>query len=148
MCPATNQCTIDKNRRKSCQACRLRKCYEVGMMKTSRAGCAIPPSHVTHSVSLSRVVGGWEAHCESWRRESWLSRAWKTLIKAGSAKVQQSHRGLFVSLGCSRPQPSLANSSLVSAEYLILRVNPNEIIFSGLLKYISPKVSHHFACKT
>ncbi|XP_005884798.1 PREDICTED: estrogen receptor [Myotis brandtii] len=33
MCPATNQCTIDKNRRKSCQACRLRKCYEVGMMK-------------------------------------------------------------------------------------------------------------------
>ncbi|KAI3364136.1 hypothetical protein L3Q82_010950 [Scortum barcoo] len=32
-CPATNQCTIDKNRRKSCQACRLRKCYEVGMTK-------------------------------------------------------------------------------------------------------------------
>ncbi|XP_007892595.1 estrogen receptor isoform X2 [Callorhinchus milii] len=36
MCPATNQCTIDKNRRKSCQACRLRKCYEVGMMKGIR----------------------------------------------------------------------------------------------------------------
>ncbi|XP_041122867.1 estrogen receptor beta-like [Polyodon spathula] len=33
ICPATHQCTIDKNRRKSCQACRLRKCYEVGMMK-------------------------------------------------------------------------------------------------------------------
>uniref|UniRef100_A0A2K5R4Y6 Estrogen receptor beta n=1 Tax=Cebus imitator TaxID=2715852 RepID=A0A2K5R4Y6_CEBIM len=33
ICPATNQCTIDKNRRKSCQACRLRKCYEVGMAK-------------------------------------------------------------------------------------------------------------------
>nr|ALT14001.1 estrogen receptor [Tachysurus fulvidraco] len=33
LCPATNQCTIDRNRRKSCQACRLRKCYEVGMMK-------------------------------------------------------------------------------------------------------------------
>ncbi|XP_028996424.1 estrogen receptor 2a isoform X1 [Betta splendens] len=33
ICPATNQCTIDKNRRKSCQACRLRKCYEVGMNK-------------------------------------------------------------------------------------------------------------------
>lgn len=33
ICPATNQCTIDKNRRKSCQACRLRKCYEVGMRK-------------------------------------------------------------------------------------------------------------------
>ncbi|XP_058881163.1 estrogen receptor isoform X2 [Acipenser ruthenus] len=36
MCPATNQCTIDKNRRKSCQACRLRKCNEVGMMKGVR----------------------------------------------------------------------------------------------------------------
>ncbi|KAM6202619.1 estrogen receptor beta [Rhynchocyon petersi] len=33
ICPATNQCTIDKNRRKSCQACRLQKCYEVGMVK-------------------------------------------------------------------------------------------------------------------
>ncbi|XP_071323745.1 estrogen receptor 2a isoform X2 [Trachinotus anak] len=33
ICPATNQCTIDKNRRKSCQACRLRKCCQVGMTK-------------------------------------------------------------------------------------------------------------------
>ncbi|XP_067411025.1 estrogen receptor beta [Emydura macquarii macquarii] len=33
ICPATNQCTIDKNRRKSCQACRLRKCCEVGIIK-------------------------------------------------------------------------------------------------------------------
>ena len=37
ICPATNTCTIDKHRRKSCQACRLRRCYEVGMTKgTSR----------------------------------------------------------------------------------------------------------------
>ncbi|CAF0768370.1 unnamed protein product [Adineta steineri] len=33
VCPATNTCTIDKHRRKSCQACRLRRCYEVGMTK-------------------------------------------------------------------------------------------------------------------
>ncbi|CAH1792113.1 unnamed protein product [Owenia fusiformis] len=33
MCPATNTCTIDKHRRKSCQACRLRRCFESGMSK-------------------------------------------------------------------------------------------------------------------
>ncbi len=33
ICPATNTCTIDKHRRKSCQACRLRRCFEVGMTK-------------------------------------------------------------------------------------------------------------------
>ncbi|GFN89378.1 estrogen receptor [Plakobranchus ocellatus] len=36
ICPATNTCTIDKHRRKSCQACRLRRCYEVGMNKGSQ----------------------------------------------------------------------------------------------------------------
>ncbi|KAL8564549.1 hypothetical protein ACOMHN_003307 [Nucella lapillus] len=49
MCPATNSCTIDKHRRKSCQACRLRKCYEVGMNKGSQrkerksSGCGSGP---------------------------------------------------------------------------------------------------------
>lgn len=35
VCPATNSCTIDKQRRKSCQSCRLMKCFSVGMTKTS-----------------------------------------------------------------------------------------------------------------
>ena len=35
VCPATNTCTIDKQRRKSCQSCRLMKCFNVGMTKTS-----------------------------------------------------------------------------------------------------------------
>uniref|UniRef100_S4RW09 Estrogen receptor 2 n=1 Tax=Petromyzon marinus TaxID=7757 RepID=S4RW09_PETMA len=33
VCPATNHCTIDKTRRRRCQACRLRKCYEAGMIR-------------------------------------------------------------------------------------------------------------------
>lgn len=36
VCPATNTCTIDKQRRKSCQSCRLKKCFNVGMTKTSK----------------------------------------------------------------------------------------------------------------
>jgi hypothetical protein len=35
VCPATNTCTIDKQRRKSCQSCRLMKCFSVGMTKTT-----------------------------------------------------------------------------------------------------------------
>jgi hypothetical protein len=35
VCPATNTCTIDKQRRKSCQSCRLMKCFTVGMTKTT-----------------------------------------------------------------------------------------------------------------
>nr|ASL70601.1 nuclear receptor [Brachionus koreanus] len=35
VCPATNSCTIDKQRRKSCQSCRLMKCFAVGMTKTT-----------------------------------------------------------------------------------------------------------------
>jgi hypothetical protein len=37
VCPATNSCTIDKQRRKSCQSCRLMKCFAVGMAKTSKS---------------------------------------------------------------------------------------------------------------
>lgn len=36
VCPATQNCTIDRQRRKSCQACRLNKCIQMGM---SRGNC-------------------------------------------------------------------------------------------------------------
>ncbi|XP_018411717.1 PREDICTED: estrogen receptor beta isoform X2 [Nanorana parkeri] len=60
ICPATNQCTIDKNRRKSCQACRLRKCFEVGMMKcgTRRERCGYRIiRHRRHSEDQMHCLG-------------------------------------------------------------------------------------------
>lgn len=42
------------------------------------------------------------------------------------------HPFLAVSLGCVCPLPSLASSFVVSVEYVILHINSNEIIFSGL----------------
>ncbi|XP_075049711.1 estrogen receptor beta isoform X3 [Mixophyes fleayi] len=60
ICPATNQCTIDKNRRKSCQACRLRKCFEVGMMKcgTRRERCGYRIiRHRRHSEDQVQCLG-------------------------------------------------------------------------------------------
>ncbi|XP_004837473.1 estrogen receptor beta isoform X2 [Heterocephalus glaber] len=60
ICPATNQCTIDKNRRKSCQACRLRKCYEVGMVK-----CGSRRERCGYRVVRRQRNPGEQLHCLS-----------------------------------------------------------------------------------
>uniref|UniRef100_A0A674D3M1 Estrogen receptor 2b n=1 Tax=Salmo trutta TaxID=8032 RepID=A0A674D3M1_SALTR len=49
ICPRTNQCTIDKNLRKRCKSCRLRKCYEVGMKN-----CGMRPKRYR----VTRQAGG------------------------------------------------------------------------------------------
>ncbi|KAL4641832.1 estrogen receptor beta-like isoform X1 [Arapaima gigas] len=72
ICPANNQCTIDKNRRKSCQACRLRKCYEVGMVKSGiqRERC---PSQEMHHKRTSQGLSPMGEHRSLPQEKSYLS---------------------------------------------------------------------------
>uniref|UniRef100_A0A3Q3XIQ9 Nuclear receptor domain-containing protein n=1 Tax=Mola mola TaxID=94237 RepID=A0A3Q3XIQ9_MOLML len=54
-CPFLNKCSITKNNRRSCQACRFRKCQDIGMRsgKSSSAhpGPRLPLNHEPHQCS-------------------------------------------------------------------------------------------------
>uniref|UniRef100_A0A3P8VXR2 Estrogen receptor 2b n=1 Tax=Cynoglossus semilaevis TaxID=244447 RepID=A0A3P8VXR2_CYNSE len=123
ICPATNQCTIDKNRRKSCQACRLRKCYEVGMMKCGvrreRSGYRGPRHR--RGGPQSRGVPGRE------------------LLRVGPGSRAQRHLYLEAPLApyASLPQAIHVHPSTMSPEEFISRImeaEPPEIYLMEDLK--------------
>nr|BAR64353.1 estrogen receptor 2b [Gasterosteus aculeatus] len=126
ICPATNQCTIDKNRRKSCQACRLRKCYEVGMMK-----CGVRRERCSYRGARHRR-GGLPPRDPSGRG----------LVRAGPGARAQRHLHLEAPLGTLSPLPQAhhghhAHHSAMSPEEFISRImeaEPPEIYLMEDLK--------------
>uniref|UniRef100_A0A8C9MS56 Nuclear receptor domain-containing protein n=1 Tax=Serinus canaria TaxID=9135 RepID=A0A8C9MS56_SERCA len=50
-CPFSGQCHITKDNRRHCQACRLKRCLDIGMMKEcecAREGWSVPLSFPAH----------------------------------------------------------------------------------------------------
>ncbi|XP_041827800.1 estrogen receptor beta-like [Melanotaenia boesemani] len=123
ICPATNQCTIDKNRRKSCQACRLRKCYEVGMMK-----CGVRRDRCSYR-GARRHRGGLQPR----------DAAGRGLVRAGMGSRAQHHLHLGAPLSPLIPlsQPNYVHHSSMSPEEFISRImeaEPPEIYLMEDLK--------------
>uniref|UniRef100_A0A8D2ZWD9 Estrogen receptor 2b n=1 Tax=Scophthalmus maximus TaxID=52904 RepID=A0A8D2ZWD9_SCOMX len=121
ICPATNQCTIDKNRRKSCQACRLRKCYEVGMMK-----CGVRRERCSYRGPRHRRGGSRDP-------------AGRALVRAGLGPRAQRHLHMEAPLAPFAPAPQAdhAHHSAMSPEEFICRImeaEPPEIYLMEELK--------------
>ncbi|MCI4376871.1 hypothetical protein PGIGA_G00193230 [Pangasianodon gigas] len=120
ICPATNQCTIDKNRRKSCQACRLRKCYEVGMMK-----CGARRERCGYRVSRHR-------------RTAQIRDGSARLVGVGGEAQRHPHAPLHLSLSLPDPRvPAESGFSGLSPEQLvhcILEAEPPQIYLRQQMK--------------
>ncbi|XP_034158504.2 estrogen receptor 2b isoform X2 [Pangasianodon hypophthalmus] len=120
ICPATNQCTIDKNRRKSCQACRLRKCYEVGMMK-----CGARRERCGYRVSRHR-------------RTAQIRDGSARLAGVGGQAQRHPHAPLHLSLSLPDPRvPAESGFSGLSPEQLvhcILEAEPPQIYLRQQMK--------------
>lgn len=124
ICPATNQCTIDKNRRKSCQACRLRKCYEVGMMK-----CGVRRERCPYRGARHRR-GGLQPPRDATGRG---------LVRVGLASRAQRHLHLGVPLSplAALPQAHPPHHAAMSPKEFISRImeaEPPEIYLMEDLK--------------
>ncbi|XP_053545092.1 estrogen-related receptor gamma-like [Bombina bombina] len=126
-CPVVNDCEITKRRRKSCQACRFRKCLKVGMMK--------------EGVRLDRVRGGRQKYrrpieveapdpCSYFTSHHSLPGK-KTTNKVVSHLVLVEPGEIFAS-----PDPSLPDSDLHTLTTLCEIINRDLLITIGWAKHV------------
>ncbi|XP_058470558.1 estrogen receptor beta-like [Solea solea] len=120
ICPATNQCTIDKNRRKSCQACRLRKCYEVGMMK-----CGLRRERCSYRGPRHRR-GGLQSR----------DPAGRELVRAGPGSRAQRHLHVEAPLAAFTSLPRHHRAAMGPEEFIsrIMEAEPPDIYLMEDLK--------------
>ncbi|CAF0768474.1 unnamed protein product [Adineta ricciae] len=124
ICPATNTCTIDKHRRKSCQACRLRRCYEVGMTKgTTRRERkyrkkAVSVCKITSTSSNSNAMNNPSAH----NHDSGLPMATNMsgTPTSGTPSISQMNNADFSStqLSTNKTTTDSTRISITSAEFI------------------------------
>lgn len=84
VCLNNNQCTIDKEQRKHCQACRLRLCFEIGMKKE----CIMTEKEIEEKRQLvmanrqKRAVQSWKPSPFTNHQQDLLKRLTKSFMDA------------------------------------------------------------------
>ncbi|XP_053329166.1 estrogen-related receptor gamma-like isoform X2 [Spea bombifrons] len=129
-CPVLNDCEITKRRRKSCQACRFRKCLTVGMMK--------------EGVRLDRVRGGRQKYRRPVEVEAPDPCSYLSSHHVFSGKKTSKYWGgvvshlILVEPGevFATPDPSLPDSDLRTLTTLCELINRELLMTIGWAKHV------------
>lgn len=89
-CPATNDCEINKRRRKACQACRFQKCLRMGMLK--------------EGVRLDRVRGGRQKYRRTTENSNSFEVQTHTISASAKASSLEGNKIVTALLNCE-PEP-------------------------------------------
>ncbi len=116
-CPGSNNCKIDKMSRKCCQACRLRKCNEVGMSKE----CKLAPFILFFlCASVLCFVGNRIDHHQS-------------PFSLAMTNIRRLHSGLQIAVSCIRSGISFSEWGIRWLEIFLPLFGPCEFLSTLLL---------------
>ncbi|XP_006627644.1 estrogen-related receptor gamma [Lepisosteus oculatus] len=123
-CPVMNECEITKRRRKSCQACRFRKCLQVGMMK--------------EGVRMDRVRGGRQKYKR--RVDSGgpfcIKAPYSSPTKPTGNKVISHLLMMEPTPVCAMPDPTTPDSDIKTLMTLCDLLNRELLVVIGWAKHI------------